>query len=64
MTTSREHESKRIETFSDATFAFAAALLVVILQVPRNFTELEPTVGGVVPLALGFAALYVVCDVY
>src|SRR6266550_2940942 len=54
----REHESTRIEAFSDAMFAFAATLLVVSLEVPRDFTELVANLRGFVPFALSFAALY------
>ena len=54
----REHESTRIEAFSDAMFAFAATLLVVSLEVPRDFTELVNNLRGFVPFALSFAALY------
>ena len=54
----REHESTRIEAFSDAMFAFAATLLVVSLEVPRDFTELQANLRLFVPFALSFAALY------
>lgn len=58
MIAEREHESTRIETFSDAMFAFAATLLVVSLEVPRDFGELLHNLRGFVPFALSFAALY------
>jgi uncharacterized membrane protein len=54
----REHESTRIEAFTDAMFAFAATLLVVSLEVPRDFSELQHNLQGFVPFALSFAALY------
>jgi uncharacterized membrane protein len=54
----REHESTRIEAFSDAMFAFAATLLVVSLEVPRDFGELQSNLRLFVPFALSFAALY------
>jgi uncharacterized membrane protein len=54
----REHESTRIEAFSDAMFAFASTLLVVSLEVPRDFTELMDNLRGFFPFALSFAALY------
>ena len=56
--TPREHESTRIEAFSDAMFAFAATLLVVSLEVPRDFGELVSNLRGFLPFALSFAALY------
>ena len=40
----RSHEVKRIEAFSDAVFAFAVTLLIVSLEVPKNFEELASTV--------------------
>ena len=58
MIAEREHESTRIEAFTDAMFAFAATLLVVSLEVPRDFDELLVNLRGFVPFALSFAALY------
>jgi uncharacterized membrane protein len=58
MIADREHESTRIEAFSDAMFAFAATLLVVSLEVPRDFDDLLTNLRGFIPFALSFAALY------
>ncbi|MEO7368010.1 MAG: TMEM175 family protein [Gemmatimonadaceae bacterium] len=58
MIAEREHESTRIEAFTDAMFAFAATLLVVSLEVPRDFGELLQNLRGFVPFALSFTALY------
>ena len=58
MIAEREHESTRIEAFTDAMFAFAATLLVVSLEVPRDFTDLLANLRGFVPFALSFSALY------
>lgn len=58
MIAEREHESTRIEAFTDAMFAFAATLLVVSLEVPRDFGELLHNLRGFVPFALSFGALY------
>jgi uncharacterized membrane protein len=58
MIVKREHESTRIEAFSDAMFAFAATLLVVSLEVPREFSDLMANLRGFAPFALSFAALY------
>ena len=58
MIAEREHESTRIEAFTDAMFAFAATLLVVSLEVPRDFGELLNNLRGFVPFALSFSALY------
>src|SRR6187551_1923944 len=54
----REHESTRIEAFSDAMFAFSATLLVVSLEVPREFSELAHNLRGFAPFAISFSALY------
>jgi uncharacterized membrane protein len=58
MIAAREHESTRIEAFTDAMFAFAATLLVVSLEVPRDFVELQHNLRGFVPFALSFTTLY------
>ena len=47
----------RIEFFSDAVFAFSATLLVVALEVPHSYHELERTLWGFVGFALSFLAL-------
>ena len=39
----RGGEVKRIETFSDAVFAFAVTLSIVSLEVPKSFEELVIT---------------------
>jgi uncharacterized membrane protein len=54
----REHSPTRLEAFSDAMFAFAATLLVVSLEVPRQFDQLQANLRLFVPFALSFAALY------
>jgi uncharacterized membrane protein len=58
MIAERVHESTRIEAFTDAMFAFAATLLVVSLEVPRDFDELLVNLRGFIPFALSFSALY------
>ncbi|MFG0326537.1 MAG: TMEM175 family protein [Phycisphaerales bacterium JB037] len=47
----------RIETFTDAAFAFAVTLLVVSLEVPQAFTELREALIGAPAFAASFAIL-------
>jgi uncharacterized membrane protein len=61
---SPESESFRLEAFSDAVFAFAATLLVVALEVPDSFEELEKVLFGFVPFTLSFLALVLIWSVH
>lgn len=54
----RGHEVTRIEAFSDAVFAFAVTLLIVSLEVPKNFDELLNSMKGFVPFAFSFACIF------
>ena len=54
----RSHEPSRLETFSDAVFAFAVTLIIVSLEVPKSFTELYETMKGTVSFAICFAVLF------
>lgn len=56
----RSHEPSRLETFSDAVFAFALTLIIVSLEVPKSFTELYETMKGVGSFAICFAILFLV----
>lgn len=47
----------RIESFSDAVFAFAVTLLVVSLEVPRSFDDLVRSLSGFLGFAFGFFVL-------
>ena len=49
--------SARLEFFSDAVFAFSATLLVVALEVPHSYPELERTLWGFLGFGLSFLTL-------
>jgi uncharacterized membrane protein len=53
----RGHEVQRIETFSDAVFAFAVTLLIVSLEVPTTFGELLVMMRGFLAFAICFTLL-------
>jgi len=54
----RSHEPSRLETFSDAVFAFALTLIIVSIEVPKSFDELWETLKGTLSFAVCFAALF------
>jgi|SRR5665213_361852 len=56
----RSHEPSRLETFSDAVFAFAVTLIIVSLEVPRTFDELFEVFKGIFSFAVCFALLFVI----
>ncbi len=56
----RGHEVRRIETFSDAVFAFAVTLLIVSLEVPKSFEELMVTMRGFFAFAISFTLLILI----
>jgi uncharacterized membrane protein len=56
----RGHEVQRIETFSDAVFAFAVTLLIVSLEVPKSFDELLVSIRGFFAFAICFTFLMLI----
>ncbi len=56
----RGHEILRIEAFSDAVFAFAVTLLIVSLEVPKNFEELMVTMRGFFAFGISFFLLMMI----
>ncbi len=56
----RGKEISRIEGLSDAVFAFAVTLLVVSLEAPRRFEELEKMMHGFVAFGLCFVLLLMI----
>ncbi|HLX67048.1 MAG TPA: TMEM175 family protein [Puia sp.] len=56
----RGHEVQRIETFSDAVFAFAVTLLIVSLEVPKSFDELLISMRGFFAFAICFTLLMMI----
>ena len=56
----RSGEISRLEAFCDVVFGFALTLLVVSLEVPRNYAELMSAMRGFVPFAACFAQLVLI----
>jgi uncharacterized membrane protein len=56
----RGHEIQRIETLSDAVFAFAVTLLIVSLEVPKTFEELLISMRGFLAFGICFTILLLI----
>lgn len=58
------HSKSRLEGFSDSVFAFAATLLVVTLEVPKEFGELNDLKYGFISFGISFFALALLWKVH
>ncbi|MEO6521150.1 MAG: TMEM175 family protein [Mucilaginibacter sp.] len=56
----RCHEPLRLETFSDAVFAFALTLIVMSIEVPKSFTELTELMKGTLSFGMCFILLFTI----
>jgi uncharacterized membrane protein len=56
----RSGEITRLEAFCDVVFGFALTLLVVSLEVPRNYSELMEAMRAFIPFAACFAQLIMI----
>jgi uncharacterized membrane protein len=56
----RRGDGSRLETFSDAMLAFACALLVLSLDVPRGYADIVTSIRGFIPFGLTFAAILLI----
>ncbi len=54
----RGHEIGRVEALSDAVFAFSVSLLVVALEVPQTFHELQLILQGAIPFFATVSLLF------
>ena len=54
----RGEQTTRIETFTDAAFAFALTMLVISIEtIPQNYTELVTALKGIPAFAASFALI-------
>jgi len=56
----RSHEPSRLETFSDAVFAFALTLIIVSIEAPKSFDDLFETMKGTLSFAACFSMLFLI----
>jgi len=58
------NDNGRLESFSDAVFAFAATLLVVSLEVPETYALLKKQLMGFLSFGVSFAGLVLIWRVH
>jgi len=56
----RAREVSRTEAFSDVVFGFAISLLVVSLEAPKSYAEMQQVLRGVLPFAFCFFIFIVI----
>ncbi len=54
----RGTEIQRIEALSDAVFAFSVSLLIMSLEVPKTFAELQHTIRDIPPFLATFSLVF------
>jgi uncharacterized membrane protein len=64
MLAAASRNTSRLEGFSDAVFAFAATLLVVSLEVPKDFDALVSQLYGFAAFAVTFGALVAIWTIH
>ncbi|MEM8962140.1 MAG: TMEM175 family protein [Acidobacteriota bacterium] len=60
----RRSSPSRLESFSDAVFAFSATLLVVSLEVPDSYAALRQDLHGFAAFAVSFAVLITIWAIH
>lgn len=59
-----QHSKSRLESFSDAVFAFAATLIVVSFEVPEEFDALSDLLFDFIGFAISFFALVMIWRIH
>ncbi len=58
------HSASRLESISDAIFGFAATLVVVSLDVPKDFGDLKNNLGNIFSFGVSFLGLILIWKVH
>ncbi len=59
-----KHNKSRVESFSDAVFAFAATLIVVSFEVPEDYSALRELMTDFISFAISFFVLLLIWKVH